>query len=152
MFSKKTDEEKREHIARAYAGSRARFPEVPEITAEELLERLGDDDLVLVDVRRPHEQEVSMLPGAVTQETFEANLGDYEGKTVVAYCTVGHRSGLFVQDLMRRGRWNAYNLVGAILSWTHAGGPLESAEGPTKRVHVYGRRSSLEAEGYEPVW
>ena len=25
-------------------------------------------------------------------------------------------------------------------------------EGPTQRVHVYSRKPSLEAEGYEPVW
>ncbi len=56
------------------------------------------------------------------------------------------------QKRERSGWPSVYNLVGAILSWTHVGGALEDAQGPTKRVHVYTRRSSLEAEGYEPVW
>jgi rhodanese-related sulfurtransferase len=152
MFGKKTDEQKRERIAKAYEGSKVHFREVTDITAEELNVRLGDADLVVVDVREPQEQDVSMIPGAISASDFEANLGEYRGKTVVAYCTVGHRSGLFAQELMRSGWPSVYNLAGAILSWTHAGGDLEDAQGPTKRVHVYARQSSLEAEGYEPVW
>ena len=152
MFGKKTDEEKRERIAKAYEESKAHFPEVEDITAVELKARLGDDDIVIVDVRQPHEQDVSMIAGALRTSEFEANIDEYQGKSVVAYCTVGYRSGLFAQELMHRGWPSVYNLAGAVLSWTHVGGELEDAQGPTKRVHVYSRQSSLEAEGYEPVW
>jgi hypothetical protein len=41
----------------------------------------------------------------------------------------------------------------SLLAWSHAGGPLVDGEGrPTKRLHVFGARWDLAAEGYEPVW
>ena len=49
--------------------------------------------VVLVDVRTADEQQVSMIPGAMTQQQFEAQLGDLRrhidsGTVVVApYCT-----------------------------------------------------------------
>ena len=38
------------------------------------------------------------------------------------------------------------------VSQSEAGGELVDGDGPTQRVHVWGPRTSLEAEGYEPVW
>ena len=150
MWKATTDEAKRKRIEAIYRRSRRAFPEVGELTADELLERLDDDDLVLVDVRRPDEQAVSMIVGAISAQEFERDQERYEGSTVVAYCTVGHRSGLYAQDLARRG-WNAVNLKGAILSWTHVGGALEDEDGPTRKVHIWSP-PILTAEGYEPVW
>ena len=121
------------------------------MSIEEAQRRLGDGDIVMVDVRAPAEQEVSMIEGAVTAEHFEKQIDDYSGKTVVAYCTVGHRSGIFARRLIQNG-WEAYNLEGAILGWVHDGGALSNGDGPTKRVHVYSRRMQFLPEGYEAVW
>ncbi len=146
-----TDEGKREQIEALYARSRRQFPEVPEITVEEL-ERLREErEVVLVDVRKPQEQAVSMIPGAIPAERFEQEVERHRDATVVAYCTIGHRSGLFARALRQRGL-EALNLKGAILSWTHSGGELRDGDGPTRRVHVGGPRWALQAEGYEPVW
>ena len=145
------DESKLQTIEKNYQNSQRLFKEVPEITAEELLSRIGRDDLVLVDVREPQEQEISMLPGAITSQDFDQNRLAYHGKTVVTYCTIGHRSGLYAQKLFATG-CDVLNLKGAILSWTHAGGELVDADGPTKRVHVYNPKANLIAQGYEPVW
>ena len=154
VFGRKSDELKRRKIEAMYEKSRQKFfPDVPEITVAELRDRLSaGEEIVVVDVRSPNEQAVSMIAGALRTSEFEANIDEYQGKSVVAYCTVGYRSGLFAQELMHRGWPSVYNLAGAVLSWTHVGGELEDAQGPTKRVHVYSRQSSLEAEGYEPVW
>jgi rhodanese-related sulfurtransferase len=151
MLWSKSDEAKRKKIESFYDRSRRQFPEVPEISAEELRERLGSEELVIVDVRAPEEQEVSMIEGAIPSREFEQNMSEYEGSAVVCYCTIGHRSGLYAQHLQRLG-WDAHNLKGAILSWTHAGGELVNADGPTRKVHVWSPRTSLEADGYEPVW
>ena len=150
MWKATTDEAKRKRIDAVYRRSRRAFPEVGEMTVEELKEKLEDEDLVIVDVRRPDEQAVSMIVGAITAEQFERDQEAYDGATVVAYCTVGHRSGLYAQELARRG-WNALNLKGAILSWTHVEGALEDENGPTRRVHIWSP-PVLIAEGYEPVW
>ena len=146
-----TDQAKLKTIEDIYRESRQEFLEVPEITAEQLLLRIAKDDLVLVDVRQAHEREVSMLPGAISSQEFEQNRSAYQGKTVVTYCKVGHRSGLYAQKLHATG-CDVLNLKGAILAWTHAGGELVNANGPTKRVYVSSPKANLIAQGYEPVW
>ncbi len=146
-----TDPEKRRTIEELYARSKRHFPELPDVTAEELLALPDRDGIVLVDVRTPREQQVSMIPGAVTAAEFEAAAAGHEGATVVTYCTLGHRSGIYGRRLARAG-WKVKNLKGSILSWTHAGGELRGPDGPTRRVHVGGPKWSLAAGSYEPVW
>lgn len=147
----RSEEARRERIEKLYEKSRRFFPGVAEITAEELARRIGEKDLVVVDVRASHEQAVSMITGAISRREFESDPEAFSGATVVAYCTIGHRSGLYVQKLADRG-WHALNLRGAILAWTHAGGALVDPEGPTRRVHVWSRKTSFAADEYEPVW
>ncbi|MEZ4317791.1 MAG: rhodanese-like domain-containing protein [Myxococcota bacterium] len=109
------------------------------------------DHPVLVDVRPEEERKVSMIPGAITKEAFEADPEKYRGQTIVPYCTIGARSGLYAKKLMNDG-WEVRNLKGSLLSWTYAGLPLEDENGPTHRVHTYGKRWALQADGYESVW
>jgi sodium/bile acid cotransporter 7 len=92
-----------------------------------------------------------MLPGAMSRTEFEARKDDFRNIPIVAYCTLGFRSGKFAAKLRGEG-FDAYNLRGAILAWTHAGQPLVDAEGETRRVHVYGRKWNLVASEYEGVW
>lgn len=150
-MSAMSDEAKREQIEKMYQHSREHFPEVPEISADELKQLQIDSSVVVVDVRTPAEQAVSMIPGAMTADDFEANTGDHKGSTIVTYCTIGHRSGLYAQQLLSRG-FNVFNLKGAILSWTHCGGSLTTSEVPTKAVHVCKKKFALHADGYDPVW
>ncbi|MCB1021671.1 MAG: rhodanese-like domain-containing protein [Bryobacterales bacterium] len=134
-----------------YENYRGEFPEVRGISVEEL-ERLAEaEEMVLVDVRTGEEQQVSMLPGAITSEQFRANRERYRKSVVVTYCTIGARSGSYAAELLHEG-FDVRNLEGSILAWTHAGGDLVSPNGPTRQVHVYGRRWHLAAEGYEAVW
>ncbi len=135
-----------------YEHSRRAFPGIGEITAEQLKQRRdAGDELVVVDVREPAEQEVSMIDGAITVQQFEQDPEAHRDKTIVAYCTIGHRSGLYTQKLQGAG-FAALNLCGAILAWTHVDGAIVDADGPTKRVHVWSPKVNLIAEGYEAVW
>ena len=143
------DSERVLQIEKMYRSYRALgFATVPEVRAADLASL---DDPVLVDVRSEGERGVSMLPGAVSREHFEANRERYAGRPVVAYCTIGARSGLYVKKLLKRGV-DAYNLAGSILLWTHGGGRLVDAEGDTLRVHTYARKWALVAEGYTAVY
>ena len=148
---KLTDKQKRETIEVLYQKSKRLFPEVPEIVPSELATLKNNGRVLVVDVRRAGEQEVSMIPGALRSEEFEERSEEFEDATIVTYCTVGHRSGLYARRLLAQG-WNVFNLKGSILSWTHMGGALLDADGPTRRVHVGGPQSSLAAADYEPVW
>ena len=97
------DAKKRQEIEQKYQKSRKLFSEVPELTAEQLQQRRTEGDLIIVDVRNPDERAVSMIPGAITTEQFEADREAYQGRSVVTYCTIGHRSGLFAQQLHSQG-------------------------------------------------
>ena len=146
-----SDQDKRVRIEALYDRARASFAGIPELTVDELRALQAQENVQLVDVRTPDEQVVSMIPGAITAHEFEANRKSYEGTTVVAYCTIGGRSGAYTGRLVAEGV-NAFNLKGAILAWTHGGGELVDTEGATRRVHVHDRKFALNADGYEPVW
>lgn len=147
------DRQKRKQIDDLYLRACSEFPEVPEITAKETLDRLeAGERLVLVDVRTPNEQKVSMIPSAITVEQYESDPSHAERNVpVVCYCTIGGRSGRYTRELCSRGV-NALNMPGAILAWSHAGGEFEGPDGRTRRVHVYNRRFNLLADGYEAVY
>lgn len=148
-----SDEQKRERIEFLYRKYERKFPDVEGITATQLNADLAEGrEVVLVDVRKPEEQAVSMIPGAITQQEFEGRQDSLRDRTIITYCTAGYRSGLYAKKLQNKG-WQVLNLEGSLLAWTHAGGPLADSEGqPTKSLHVYSADWSLEASDYDPVW
>ncbi|MXX55549.1 MAG: rhodanese-like domain-containing protein [Gemmatimonadetes bacterium] len=127
------------------------YPDVATISAAALRSALPQGDFVLVDVRTDAERRVSTLPGAITSEEFEARLQELADRTVVAYCTIGRRSSEYVRGMARRGV-DMLNLEGSVLAWTHVGGQLVSEGVRTRRLHVYGRRWNLAADGYQTIW
>jgi sodium/bile acid cotransporter 7 len=144
--------ERRQRIETLYTKLAEQFPMVAEISVQELMQLQREQSVVLVDVRSPKEQAVSMLPGAIPQATFEQERDRLPDMPIVAYCTIGYRSGLFAQRLQQQGV-PVRNLRGSILAWTHAGGNLMDASGqPTRKLHVYSKRWDLIASGYEAVW
>lgn len=148
-FSSTSDVEKIEAMYQEY---KKQFPGIDDISVEELIELQAREDVVLVDVREPREREVSMIPAATSVEEFEGNLEKYKGMTVVSYCTIGHRSGLYTQKLQAR-KLRALNLKGSVLSWAHAGLKFVDKQGKeTRRVHVCGAKWNLLPEGYRGIW
>ncbi len=139
-------------IERGVAKTHRCFPEVPGITAQELIAILAEKEIVLVDVRTPEEQLISGLPGAIDVDEFESRADELAGSSVVTYCTIGYRSSRYAEELLHQG-WDVKNLTGSILSWTHVRGPLVDPAGqPTRRVHVFSDKWNLVADGYEPIW
>lgn len=108
-------------------------------------------DAIFLDVREDDEYEVSMIPGAITLKEFSKNEDFYKDKTVVVYCTIGYRSGLFTKELMDKG-FRAYNLKGGVLLWSHAMKDFLKDGVVTKKVHVYGRNWDLLNASYEAVY
>ena len=133
-----------------YRQYKRHFPDVPDIDPGEIMSATNRESVILVDVRDQKEQAVSMIPGAITQTQFEKDREGYKGQTVVTYCTIGYRAGLYAKRLRKQG-WKALNLTGSILGWVHAGGHVEHNGVITNRVHVYGKKWDLLPEGYESV-
>lgn len=147
-----SDPEKLAAIEAMYEGYKKSFPDVPDVTPQEAAALQQEDDALLLDIRTPEEQAVSRIPGAITAETFEADPAAYRDRPIITYCTIGARSGTYARDLRRDG-WDARNLRGSILAWTHAHQPLEDPQGnPTQHLHVYGAQWNLAAEGYDAEW
>ena len=106
--------------------------------------------VLLVDVRPEAERQVATIPGAMTVGELEAK-GDLAGRVVVAYCTVGERSGRYAKKLRAQGI-DARNLRAGILGWVYEGGSLVDGNGqPTQKAHVYGDRWNLLPEGWEGI-
>ena len=144
-------EKKKRALDGMIAGVDRRFPDVETISAPELIDRLSTAGTVLVDVRSPAERAVSTLPGAITPGELDERLEELGDRAVVAYCTIGARSSKYARRMGRRGV-PVLNLRGSALAWTHAGGELVAGSSPTKRLHVFGPKWNLTAEGYEGVW
>jgi sodium/bile acid cotransporter 7 len=144
------DAEKLATIASTYAGFKERmFPDVKEVTVEALHANM--EKYVLVDVRTEGERVISMLPGAISRDTYDADREAYAGKPVVAYCTIGARSGRFTAELTAEGV-EAYNLPGSVLAWSHAGYSFVDEGAETRQVHVNSSKWNMLAGGYEGVW
>ncbi len=140
-----------ERIAGAYGDYARRHPAVPTVTLTGLDAARAAGPVILVDVREPREQAVSVIPGSVTLGEFDRR-DRATSATVIAYCTVGWRSGDVVTRLRREGV-NAVNLEGSILAWVNDGRPVVAPDGTTTtRVHVYGPEWNWVPPGYEAVW
>jgi rhodanese-related sulfurtransferase len=145
-----TDEQKKEAVYQQYAEYKKDFPTVSDITPTAAIALLKQGGVVFIDTRKPEEMAVSMLPAAIDKETYLKAPDAYKEKTLVAYCTIGYRSGVFAREMESKGIL-VRNLSGGILAWALEGGTLYDKGGETKRIHVYGEKWNYAPNGYEPV-
>ncbi len=138
---------KKEKVIEMYCNYKKKFPEVEDISPREALELWQQEKAVFIDVRTPKEQAVSMIQGAITVEEYKANKDKYSGKTLITYCTIGYRSGIYADEHKNDGKIK--NLFAASLGWAHAGFPFYKDGQETKKIHVYGVNWDLLPDGYE---
>jgi len=146
-----SDKAKRQKVEDMYDGYKKQFLEVRDISPQKVMALKSEGKAVLIDIREPREQQVSMLPGAITEKEFVNNPAKYKDAVKIAYCTISYRSGKFAQKLQEKGIM-VYNLRGGILAWVHAGGKVYDQSGETDRIHVYGRMWNLGPKRYRAVW
>lgn len=146
-----SDQENRNQIEKMYNHYKRSFPTVRDITPQQTMNLRKNQKVIFVDVREVKEQEVSMLPGALTKEEFLNNLQKYEDEIIIGYCTISYRSGKLARKLAKQGI-TMLNLRGGILAWVHDGGKVYDQYGETKRIHVHGRKWNLAPKGYEAIW
>jgi adenylyltransferase/sulfurtransferase len=94
--------------------------EVPEMEVEELRRRReAGQDLLLLDVREPHEYQICNLGGRlIPLSELPRRLGELDpGREVVVHCRSGVRGAKAVAMLRQAGFRRATNLAGGIRAW-----------------------------------
>jgi len=106
------------------------------LCAREAIERLGQPDILLVDLRETSERvkhgmlpgalhapypgiEDSLKPGGVLREVAAAT-----GRRLVFFCAYGERSAMAVAAAKDAGLANAAHITGGMDAWKKAGGPV----------------------------
>jgi adenylyltransferase/sulfurtransferase len=94
---------------------------VHDLTPEELQSRLqAGESLIVIDVREPHELEISSLPFArpIPMGEITARVGELDPEaTTIVICRSGGRSMQVARFLDSRGFRSVSNLTGGILAW-----------------------------------
>jgi sulfur-carrier protein adenylyltransferase/sulfurtransferase len=91
-----------------------------DITAPELAERVKTNHLKLLDVREPHELEISALPDAknIPLGQLAARLSELDSaEDMVVFCKGGTRSARALELLVSAGFKKVKNLKGGINAW-----------------------------------
>jgi rhodanese-related sulfurtransferase len=121
------------------AAARAR---IEEVATPDLIARLGDPDVVVVDIRDIRERQRSgFIPGSVhaprgmvefwidpDSPYFKEVFG--QDKTFVFHCASGWRSALTVATLQDMG-FKAAHLKDGFSTWQKQGGPVEKSDPAT---------------------
>ncbi len=120
--------------AQMVADSRAR---IEEVETKDLIARLDDPNLVVVDIRDVRERQRSgFIPGSVhaprgmvefwvdPDSPYYKDVFGQEGKTYVFHCASGWRSALTVATLQDMG-FDAAHLREGFSTWAEQGGPVE---------------------------
>jgi rhodanese-related sulfurtransferase len=97
------------------------------------------EPLILIDAREQEEYQVSHLENAIRLTDAKEVLTSYgDGRLpVIVYCSVGYRSAKMVDQLVRAGMKNVFNLKGSIFKWANSGNPVYNQAGVTPYVHPY---------------
>ena len=99
------------------------------VAVDEFAKRIGQRNVVLLDVRGPKEYAEGHLEGARNVEWgngFEDRMqssGIKAGETVAVYCRAGRRSMAAAKALTKMG-YRGVNLDGGIMAWRKAGKPV----------------------------
>jgi adenylyltransferase/sulfurtransferase len=103
------------------ANAQAAEDEVPEISVQELRERLDNGEgLSVLDVREPHEYEVANIGARlIPLNELPERLAELDKDAPLAvHCKTGGRSARAVRLLQEAGFQNAFNVEGGITAWS----------------------------------
>lgn len=121
---------------------------VPYMSVETLA--LPKTDVILLDAREPKEFDVSHLENAICvgynkfklEETL-SKLPEDKNAKIVVYCSLGIRSEVVADKLIKAGYTNVYNLYGGIFEWKNANFKVVDSSGnSTEKVHTFNKNWS----------
>ncbi|NCT17111.1 MAG: rhodanese-like domain-containing protein [Flavobacteriaceae bacterium CG_4_8_14_3_um_filter_34_10] len=117
---------------------------IPYISSEQLLKKIQNSSVLILDTREKEEYNVSKIKGAVfvgyNQFSIKqfSNFMTNKNQHIVVYCSLGIRSEKIGEKLKKAGYANVKNLYGGIFEWKNQGNPvLDAQENETDNVHAY---------------
>jgi sulfur-carrier protein adenylyltransferase/sulfurtransferase len=131
---------------------------IEQLSPEQALEEIkaANGDLVLLDIREPHEHAEAHLEGDVLVPPVEVaeridELAPDTSQRLILYCRSGARSARAANLLQEQfGYDNVANVEGGILAWEEQGLPVAEAEGMTaEQRERYSRHTLLPEFGVE---
>ena len=109
-------------------------PPVSDISADELFERLGTEDIpaLMIDVRTPQEyhgshgyiKNTKLIPLGELLNNPDV-ISDYKDEEIIVICHSGSRSMMAAQILAQAGFKDVRNLTGGMMIWHRKGYPVE---------------------------
>ncbi|GGW97805.1 rhodanese-like domain-containing protein [Alteromonas halophila] len=95
-----------------------------------LLERVKNNEWLLLDVRSEQEYREGHIPGAINVphdriDEYLAELDDYKDKPVIVYCRSGRRAKLAMKQLQAKDFNKVSHLEGDMLGWNATSLPVE---------------------------
>ena len=124
-------------VADMVASARER---IEEIETPELIEMVGDPDVVIIDIRDIRErQRTGFIPGSFhaprgmiefwvdPESPYHKDVFGQEGKRYILHCASGWRSALTAATLQDMG-FEAAHLKEGFSTWAEQGGPVEKPE------------------------
>lgn len=108
-----------------------RLSNVPQLSINDAVRLLNDDDVVVLDVRETKEYNSGHLRNAIHIPLSALNkriseLEKYKNKKILAYCRSGSRSNTACRLLNKQGFENTSNMSGGIMGWSSANLPLSN--------------------------
>jgi len=103
---------------------------IPQVSVAELNDRLANDNMQIVDVRRPAEYVTGHVPRALNAPlaSLDKSLGLLQlekDKLTAVICAGGYRSSAAASLLQQQGFSNLLNVSGGTGAWINAGYPTE---------------------------
>lgn len=95
-----------------------------------LLERVKNNEWLLLDVRSEEEYRQGHIPGAINVphdniDRYLASIDNYKNKPVIVYCKSGRRAKLAMKRLQAKQFNNVMHLEGDMLGWGETNLPVE---------------------------
>lgn len=120
---------------------------VPYISVEELA--MPKTNAILIDARELKEYNISHLQQAVYAGYNHFDLEAFQNKIpkkntpLVVYCSLGIRSEMIADSLLKAGYTNVKNLYGGIFEWKNKDLPVyNSSEKETDSIHAFSKEWS----------
>ena len=128
---------------------------IEEIEPFEAEQEIEAGDVVLIDVREPHEHQEShlegdkLVPPGLLEGEIEAAAPDKSARTIL-YCRSGNRSAIAAAQMEAMGYEDVASMAGGILAWQEQGLPVVAAEGMSaEQRDRYSRHTLLPEVGVE---